>query len=477
MSLKIPKVSLVSRADSGADVVFLLSPKEIAALPYGRGASPLQRGQTRLHHLVARREVVAHIGEPNRISPLFVRRLAASAVRELMPTTCNRIFISLGEAARFLPAAVEGAIAGTYAFADFLPQEQSARQRTPEIHFILPKKDHAAATPLLRRAATLAEGTALARYLADMPGNVLPPEKLAREARKLAALPKVTCRLWSPAALKREGFGGIIGVAAGSAATPRLIRLDYRCGKKSAPHVAIVGKAVTFDTGGISIKSSSGMDEMKLDKSGGCAALGILRTCAQLKLPVDVTALVPAVENMPGPGALRPGDIIRAYDGQTIEIIDTDAEGRVILADAIAYAAMRLKPDAIVTLSTLTGAIVAALGDERAGLFTTGEDLRKSFERAADKSGELVWPMPVDENHHRAMESRLASIKNLASSRWGGASCAAAFLQKFRHDVPLVHLDIAGTAMPTEDKSWQPKGATGFGVSLTVEFLTSFKKA
>jgi len=259
-------------------------------------------------------------------------------------------------------------------------------------------------------------------------------------------------------------------VGQGSVNPPRFIVLEYRgAGKRETP-IALVGKAVTFDTGGISLKPGAQMDEMKWDKMGGLVVLGIMLAAAELKLPLNLIGLIPSAENMPGPEAYRPGDIITTLDGKTIEVLNTDAEGRIILADALAYARLTYKPSAIIEYSTLTGACIMALGHQRAGLFTSEEKLRDALFAAGNITGERVWPMPIDGEYKENVLSEIATAKN-TSFREGSACSSASFVKLWAEEIPFVHIDIAGTAWTTKPPAHLEGGATGFGIRLTLQAL------
>jgi leucyl aminopeptidase len=264
-------------------------------------------------------------------------------------------------------------------------------------------------------------------------------------------------------------MGGILGVGQGSAHEPRLIVLRYRGGGKSAPPSVVVGKAITFDTGGISIKPSASMEEMKFDKMGGCAVLGIMRAVALLKLKINLVGIVPSAENMPSGTAYRPGDILTSYSGKTIEIINTDAEGRLILADALSYACEQ-DPKEVIDLATLTGACVVALGHHASGAFGD-ERIVERLKQVGAATGDRAWPLPLYDEYGDDMKSEVADIKN-SGGRWGGASTAAAFLKFFvKKGTAWAHLDIAGTAWTTKTQPYHPVGATGAGVRLVTEYL------
>jgi leucyl aminopeptidase len=266
--------------------------------------------------------------------------------------------------------------------------------------------------------------------------------------------------------MKMGAFGA---VAAGSSNEPRLIEFHYKGAPSRKSHVAFVGKGVTFDTGGISIKPWSGMEDMKFDMGGGAAVFGLMHVVAALKPKINIHALVPATDNMPDGSAYRPGDILTARNGKTIEVISTDAEGRLLLCDALAYAAEK-KPDAIVDLATLTGACVVALGDAACGLFGNDEDLVGALRDAGETCGETAWPMPLFDRYTEMMQGTYADLRN-GGGRWGGACTAAAFLQEFVDKRSWAHLDIAGMAWADRAKGYRSKGATGYGVRLLWEFL------
>lgn len=324
----------------------------------------------------------------------------------------------------------------------------------------------------------LEQGTAIAhcvnhvRELGNTPPIEMTPAALAKEAQAIAELfpKKVRCTVLDKAEMKKEGMGALLGVAQGSVEPPKFIILEYRSGVKSAAPIVLVGKGITFDSGGISIKPADKMDEMKFDMLGGATVLGTICAAAKLGLRVNLVGLVPATENLPGGSAYRPGDILRAANGKTIEIINTDAEGRLILADALSYAE-RFKPRYCIDLATLTGACLVALGIERAGLFTEDEKLLAALTKAAQYTGDALWRLPLGEEYSEAIKSDVADLKN-STGREGSASTAAAFLQEFV-SYPWAHLDIAGTAWNMKSKPWMRAGATGHGVHLLIELLRS----
>ena len=296
----------------------------------------------------------------------------------------------------------------------------------------------------LDRGGKLADAVNWARDIGNAPPNEIYPASLAERARELAAEQRLEIEILTRRDLEKKRMGGILGVGQGSAHEPRLIVLRYRGGKRAAPPTVLVGKAVTFDTGGISIKPAASMEEMKFDKMGGVAVLGVLRAAAMLKLKTNLVGIVPSAENMPGGTAYRPGDILTSYSGKTIEIINTDAEGRLLLADALTYAC-EMEPREVIDLATLTGACVVALGHYASGAFGD-ERIVERLKEVGERTGDRAWPLPLYDEYGDDMKSEVADIKN-SGGRWGGASTAAAFLKFFvKPGVPWVHLDIAGNA-------------------------------
>ena len=318
----------------------------------------------------------------------------------------------------------------------------------------------------------LAAGCLFARALVNEPPNILTPMTMAARARAMARKEGLSCKIHNVAALKKMKAGGILGVGQGSKNPPCLIELKYKApGSKKRPHVALVGKGVTFDTGGISLKPGAGMDEMKADMGGAAAVLGAGLIAARLKLPVDVTVLVPAAENMPDGNAVRPADVITMASGKTVEILNTDAEGRLILGDALWYAGKQ-KPDYIMDAATLTGACVIALGKHFAGVMGNSGELLDVLQQAGGETHERVWPLPLIDEHKDAMKGTWGDLQNIGGGREAGASTAGAFLAAFVDDeTAWAHLDIAGPAYITAAGPTCPKGGTGFGARLIARTL------
>ena len=326
----------------------------------------------------------------------------------------------------------------------------------------------------LSRANVLCEATYLARDLENAPSNEIYPEALGEAARTSANKYGLRVTIWNKKRIEHEGFGGLLAVNAGSTRPPVFIILEYHGTEPSKTPIVLVGKGITFDTGGISIKPSSGMAEMKMDMSGAAAVIGTMEAATRLKLPVNLVGLVPTTENMPSGSAMKPGDIIKHYGGKTSEVDNTDAEGRLILADALAYAA-KYKPFAVIDLATLTGACVVALGSHATGMMGNDSGLMDQLKAAGERTFERVWELPLFEEYEKQIKSDVADVKNVGG-RWAGAITAGLFLKKFIGDYKWVHLDIAGTAILEEDFPYAPKGGSGVGVRLLIEFLRNWKK-
>lgn len=368
-------------------------------------------------------------------------------------------------------ATTEGALLGAYRYDVY----QTKPTPSPELDtFTLVCGQRARASAISAGMAIgriTAEAAIVARNLSNAPGNVLSPAELGTFAEKMAKKSQLKCKALTRSAIEKEGMGALLAVSQGSLAPPRFIIIEYGEAAETHDTLVFVGKGVTFDSGGISIKPAERMEEMKHDMSGAAAVIGAMQAIAELQLPIHVVGLIPATENLPSGSAMRPGDVIRALSGKTIEIVNTDAEGRLILADALGYAC-RYKPAAVIDLATLTGACVVALGSAASGMMGNNDALMAAVRTAGEASGERVWPLPLWEDYHDLIKSHIADVKNMGG-RWGGALTAGAFLEKFV-DYPWVHLDIAGTAWIDSETPYCPKGATGFGARLLVHLARNW---
>jgi leucyl aminopeptidase len=428
--------------------------------------------------LAAPRLLLVGLGERSSFTTEKLRRAAASIAKKARS-------LGVKEAAFALPtpegvgtfgsarAAAEGAALGLYRFTRYKTgrKAEPAQTDTPEVEtfdLVLDgSADDEAASRGVDVGVELAGAATLARDLANEPPNTATPEYLAGRAREIAEKYGMEVAVLDRAGIEEEDLVGLATVGRSAANEPRFIVLEHRNGGE-APPVVLVGKAVTFDSGGISIKPSGGMEDMKFDMSGGAAVLGAMEAVGALDLPLNVVALVPATENLPGGDAFKPGDVLRMHSGKTVEIITTDAEGRLILADALSYA-RRYEPAAVVDCATLTGACHVALGDYASGLMGNDEDLIAEVQTAGETTGERAWPLPLFDEYTDQIKGDTADIKN-SGGRYGGALTAGAFLKEFT-DYPWVHLDIAGTAYGKKGNVYTPKGATGTPSRLLVEFL------
>lgn len=452
----------VDKALQGA-ISQLLTQKEI------RG----KLGEVLLLHTLGKipssRVALVGLGKKKELTPDKVRRASADVARALRKAGAARVAtvahgagvggIALGKAAQ---CTVEGCLLGLYLF----QRHKTKDPETREIKEITLVEKDSHKIPALEKGAFLgrvmAEATNLARDMGNEPANFMTPTHLAQQAMDIARTWGLEVSVLEREEMRALGMGGLLGVAQGSEQPPKFIVLRYKGDPASSKTLGFVGKAITFDSGGISLKPSEGMAEMKSDMSGGAAVLAALGAIAQLKLKINVTALVGATENLPSGAALKPGDIVKAVNGKTIEIISTDAEGRLTLADVLGYARKQgISP--IVELATLTGACHVALGDYCSGAFTNNQELVERVVKAGEESGECHWQMPMMEEYKEQNKSDVADIKNVGG-RFGGAITAALFLAEFAEDTPWVHLDIAGTARIEKDMGYLVKGATGVGV-------------
>ena len=344
--------------------------------------------------------------------------------------------------------------------------------RVEEIVLLAPdKKRSASMVDAVDYARKISAAVCLARDLGSHPSNTVTPTYLANEAKKTARKNGMTCKILQKKDMEKLGMGSFLGVAKGAHEPPAFIVLEYTAGPKSLAPIVIVGKGITFDTGGISLKPAGGMDEMKMDMSGGAVTLATLQAAASLKLPVNLVGLIPATENMPGGSAIKPGDILTSMSGKTIEVLNTDAEGRLVLADALSYA-QRYKPEAVIDLATLTGAVVVALGSHASAVIGNDADLTEKLIKSGTASGERLWELPLWEEYEKSVKSNIADLKNIASAGVGaGTITGAAFLKPFAGDQPWCHIDIAGTSWYSDNRPLTPKGSSGFGVRLLINFL------
>ena len=378
--------------------------------------------------------------------------------------------------ARFTQTVVEGIELGAYSFDAYKKKskDKESKLKLKNIDLIsIPNNVKDQVLNGFKKGMSISKAVNFARDLGNHPGNVVTPTMLAETAESLAEEFDLKCTILSEKEMERLKMGALLGVSKGSNQPAKMIILEHQKGKKKQSPILFVGKGVTFDSGGISIKPGKSMDEMKFDMSGGGNVLGIMRAVADLKIPLNVIGIIPSVENLLGGSATKPGDILTSMSGTTIEVLNTDAEGRLILADALTYAE-RYKPSAVVDLATLTGAVVVALGPTAAGLMGNDQSLIEEIQEAGKISGEKVWPLPLYDDYKDQIKRDVSDIKNIGQSG-AGSSVAAAFLAEFTQKYKWVHLDIAGVAWSTKDLPISPKGSTGFGIRLLVEWILKSK--
>lgn len=422
-----------------------------------------------------KRIALVGLGKKQELNPEKIRSAFARIMQHLRgldveeaATTVDSDLLP-GQKEKVIAAVAEGATLGLYRYTPYKTVGRDELKNMRRLTIVSGSEDYSLIRQEIVKTNIITQAVCFARDLVSAPGNEMTPAIMASHAVKIAKRKKLSCSILDKGQMKALGMNALLGVAAGSHQPPKLIVLEYRGGKKGEAPLALVGKGLTFDSGGISLKPAEKMDEMKSDMAGGATVLSVMAAVADLNLPVNLVGLVPATENMSGGGALKPGDVLKSFSGQTIEVLNTDAEGRLILADALTYA-LKFKPKEIIDIATLTGACIVALGEEVIGMMGTDDRMKKEIIRAGEATGERVWELPLWDHYIELIKSDIADYKNTAG-RNAGAITGAAFLSKFVGDCPWVHLDIAGPSWSTKDKPYVPKGATGVPVRLLIEYL------
>lgn len=424
--------------------------------------------------LAARQVIVVGLGAREKLQSHAFRRASGVAVRFAQSKGAHQVALALDQqdqgpgAAQVLQAVVEGALLGAYGFKKYQTRPDNG-SKIEQLLFLSAGAQSETQQEALRRAIMIAEGANFARDLVNEQPAVLTPTEMATRAAAMAGQFGLECTIFDRPQMEELGMGGLLGVAKGSVEPPKFIILRYRGAPNTAGTLALVGKGITFDSGGLSLKTAQGMEQMKGDMGGGAAAIGAMQIIGALKPKINVLGLVPATENMPDGASYRPGDILRLMNGKTIEIINTDAEGRLALADALSYA-VREGCSPIIDAATLTGACVVALGAKRAGLFCNNDELRDELMEAGELTGERFWPMPLDDDYQELIESHIADIKQ-TGGRAGGAIIAAKILEHFVGEAQWAHLDIAGTEFAESKVSFMEHGASGFGARALAELV------
>ena len=415
------------------------------------------------------RLLLVGLGKRDQISAEKIRQAGGKAATHLRSMGVKKAALSTDflYGLKISPAEfVEGVLLGLYTYKKYKKDEDKKSLES----LTLLAKSSGELTEELKRAEAVTAAVCFARDLVNTPANDMTPTEIAKAASSLRNK-KLSVRILDRNDAKKLGMGAFLAVAKGSKEEPRFIVLDYK-GASGAP-VVLIGKSITFDSGGISLKPSEGMEKMKYDMAGGAAVLGVMKAVSVLQLPVHIIGILPATENLPGGSATKPGDVVKSLSGKTIEIINTDAEGRLVVADALAYA-KRLKPKAIIDIATLTGACLIAFGNEAIAMMGNDRKLLDAMKKSGENTFERVWEMPLFEEYKEYLTSDIADIKNIGG-RNGGLVTAAYFLYEFAGDTPWVHLDIAGTAWTEKDKPYVPKGATGIGTRLICDIIKGLK--
>ena len=420
--------------------------------------------------------IAVGVGARDEVDADVIRRASGALARAASKRTSlvSHVLDALpadGDRAGAAQAAAEGTLLASYRFTRFKSDPTANQLQSVTIVGRGGKR----AVTAVDRAGAVAEAVALARDLVNTPPGDLPPAMLAKTAADVAERTGLTVEIIDEKQAKKLGLGGLVGVGQGSDNPPRLVKLTYEPAKAPRATLALVGKGITFDSGGLSIKTADGMMAMKTDMGGAAAVLATMSTLPALQPAARVHGYLCAAENMPSGKAIRPGDVLRISNGTTVEVLNTDAEGRLVLADGLAMA-VRDGADAIVDLATLTGACVVALGDKLAGLMTNHDGFGDQVRGAATRAGEAVWPLPLPADYRKLLDSDVADIKNVTGGRYGGALTAGLFLKEFVGTTPWVHLDIAGPVTTSEENGYDVKGATGFGVRTLVELISTFRK-
>jgi len=421
------------------------------------------------------RIILVGLGMYNELNAEKVRQIAGHTARHLRDMGLKSVTVPIPPETQddWTQAAVEASLLSLYEFKQHKTQSDEDSENNKSLDsmtfLVGSEAEKSLIEPIVERGQTVAKGTILARDLSNQPGNHLTPTQLAEKAEEVAETVGLDCTVFDKPTLEEKGFRTLLAVAQGSAEDPRFIILEYTPEGEGHDTVALVGKGITFDTGGISLKSGKGMDEMKHDMSGAAAVLGAMQVIGQLKPNVRVIGIIATTENMPGSTAIKPGDVVTSYGGKTIEIMNTDAEGRLILADALGWTA-QYEPNGVIDLATLTGAVITCLGHIAAGAMGTDDALMEKLKKAADKTHERVWELPLWDDYDEGVKSKVADVQNIGDGT-AGTLAGAAFLKKFAEGYPWVHLDIAGTAWGMKGSSYIPDGASGYGVRLLVQLV------
>ena len=444
-----------------------------------------KKNQTVLLHsrgsVPAKRILWVGLGKKEKVSLDGIRQAMGTAVKRVRQTGARSFSSSiLGVEAPHLSvpdlsqAMVEGAILGSYRFTRFQTNHSDGSTPVEAMNLLVSDSQLSRVKSGSRRGAVIGEAASLVRDLCNTPANIMNPRRVVEQARKVAKEPGVKLKVLNRPQIEKLGMGGLLGVSRGSQEPPQFIILDYQGAAKKEKPVVLVGKTVTFDSGGISLKPAENMEQMKADMTGGAEVLATVLAVARLRARLNVIGILPVTENMPGGRATKPGDILKMLSGKTVEVQNTDAEGRLILADGLAYAT-RLNPKCIIDIATLTGACMVALGQHAIGMLGNNDQLKSKIKEAGNQSGERVWEMPLWDEYFEQLKSDVADMRNIGG-RGGGMITAAMFLSKFVGDVPWAHLDIASVDWSQAERPYIGKGPTAIGTRLLIHYLLSQAK-
>ena len=423
-------------------------------------------GEVNYFYVNDRRLAIIGLGEKDEISSDTVRLAAGSALRSAISKKADSVVLDcFCSGLDSCQAMGEGIVLGSYQFLDYKTKEKNKFE--PESVSVI-----GCTTKEINKGVAIGSAVCFARDFANHPGNITTPTRLADAAKEISDLGDMSITVFDRQEFTQMGMGGLAGVAQGTDEPPKFIILEYNYGGNDKPKV-LVGKGLTFDSGGISIKSASKMDEMKYDMCGSAVVLGVMHALAILRPKLNVVAIIPSTENLNGAKAYKPGDILTAYNGKTIEVLNTDAEGRLILADGLSYASKHYDPEYILDFATLTGAVLISLGHIAAGVMGTNDDLMKEVKKSSNSVGEKVWELPLWSEYCKQVQSNIADVKNTGAPMQAGSIAGGAFLKEFVGDkIPWVHFDIAGTAWGAKPDSINPKGsATGWGIRLVLDMM------
>ncbi len=476
------EVELTNKANSGVIGVLMFQGEEeksAKAYDVDLGAFKAKTGSCQAVFLSANRKVIfAGLGKKADYTAETLKKAAGRITAAAATFKTSELIVdasNIDKSSGIVTAVVEGVGLSQYAFLKYKTNgDKNDRVEIQKVKLVA-NGDKKQLEAEAKTAQVVVNSVNYCREMANEPGNVATPLFLAETAKKLAGK-NVAVTVFDKKKLQELGCNALLSVAAGSAQPPVMAFMDYKPVKYSKT-IALVGKGITFDSGGISLKPGKDMDLMKFDKSGACAVIGSVKAIAELQLPIRVVGVFAATENLPSGSASKPGDVVKAYNGKTIEILNTDAEGRLILADALSYTEKNYKPDYMVDIATLTGACIVALGNCASGLLSNNTELAKKVVEAGEESGDRCWQLPLWQEYEERIKSDVADVKNLCSPEGsGGTITAAAFLKAFVASTPWVHLDIAGTAWTTSQRDYYSKGATGVGVRLFVKLCQNLAK-